>query len=213
MIDAACVRAGRGGEVTRKQEQDVLDLLVQQHEQINTLFPRVRDAKGAAKRDLFYELVRLLAVHETIEEEVTHPIARREIANGKRVVHARLGEEADAKERLAELYELGVDHRQFAPKLDALATAVRRHAEREEEVEFPGLRERLSSEELKKLAGVLEMAEATAPTRPHPATGESATVNTLLGPPIAVFDRLRDRVRDWGRTLRATSPREPPSAH
>lgn len=186
--------------MTRKQKQDVLDLLVEQHEQIKTLFARVKDAKGAAKRDLFDDLVRLLAVHETAEEEVTHPIARGEIPNGKRVVQARLSEEADAKERLAELYELGVEHRQFDAKLDTLANAVFKHAEREEEVEFPGLRERVSPEQLRKLAGVLEMAEATAPTRPHPAVGESATVNTLVGPPVAVFDRVRDRVRDWTRT-------------
>ncbi|GAA4982180.1 hemerythrin domain-containing protein [Actinopolymorpha pittospori] len=182
--------------MARKQQQDVVDLLVEQHEMIRSLFFRVSDAKGASKRELFQDLVRLLAVHETAEEEVVHPIACREIANGERVVKARLKEEADAKTRLAELYELGVDHPQFDAKLETLANGVLKHAD-EEEIEFPGLRERMSPEELRKLVGVLETAEATAPTRPHPAAGESAAANTLAGPPIAVFDRVRDRIRDW----------------
>jgi hypothetical protein len=116
------------------------------------------------------------------------------------VVQARLNEEADAKTRLAELYELGVEHAQFDAKLDTLANAVLRHAESEEEIEFPGLREKISSEELQKLVGVLKTAEATAPTRPHPEAGESAAANTLAGPPLAVFDRVRDRLRDWSRS-------------
>ena len=186
--------------MARKQEQDVVDLLVEQHEMIKSLFPRVREATGASKRDLFEDLVRLLAVHETAEEEVVHPIARREIANGERVVQARLNEEADAKTRLAELYELGVEHAQFDAKLDTLANAVIKHAESEEEIEFPGLREKISPEELQKLVGVLKTAEATAPTRPHPAAGESAAANTLAGPPLAMFDRVRDRVRDWSKS-------------
>lgn len=185
--------------MARKQEKDVIDLLVEQHEMMRSLFPRVRDAKGAAKRDLFETLVRLLAVHETAEEEVVHPIARREIANGERVVQARRKEEADAKTRLAELYDLGVDHPQFDAKLETLANVVDKHCSSEEELEFPGLREKMSPEDLMKLAGVLETAEATAPTRPHPATGESGAVNTLAGPPLALFDRARDRIRDWTR--------------
>jgi hypothetical protein len=36
-----------------------------------------------------------------------------------------------------------------------------------------------------------------APTRPHPTAGESATANLIAGPPAALFDRMRDAVRDW----------------
>jgi hypothetical protein len=36
-----------------------------------------------------------------------------------------------------------------------------------------------------------------APTRPHPATGESAMANLLTGPPLAIFDRARERIREW----------------
>jgi hypothetical protein len=47
------------------------------------------------------------------------------------------------------------------------------------------------------MAGALKAAEAAAPTRPHPNAPESAVGNVLAGPPIAVFDRARDAVREW----------------
>jgi hypothetical protein len=47
------------------------------------------------------------------------------------------------------------------------------------------------------MAGVVRAAEAAAPTRPHPAAGESAVANVMAGPPLALFDRVRDAVRDW----------------
>ncbi|MEV7805489.1 hypothetical protein AB0O28_21325 [Microbispora sp. NPDC088329] len=49
----------------------------------------------------------------------------------------------------------------------------------------------------RRMAGAVRAAEAISPTRPHPGAGESATANMLAGPPVAVFDKIRDAVRDW----------------
>ncbi|RKR86849.1 hemerythrin HHE cation binding domain-containing protein [Micromonospora pisi] len=179
------------------QKQDVIDLLLDQHIQIKTLFSQVSSAQGAQKRELFEDLVRLLAVHESAEEIVVHPTARRKIEHGKRVVDARTEEEDQAKRKLAELYELGVDHPSFDSSLAAFAEAVVEHASREESEEFPALRQSLSAEQLRRMAGAVRAAEAAAPTRPHPHSGESRMANLAAGPPMAVFDRLRDTVRGW----------------
>ncbi|MBE1604321.1 hemerythrin domain-containing protein [Actinopolymorpha pittospori] len=175
-------------------------MLLEQHEQIRTLIAQVQSATGDRKRERFEDLVRLLAVHETAEEEIVHPTARREIPDGERVVESRLNEESQAKDELAELYDLGVGHPDFDTKFAALADAVAKHASHEESEEFPGLRREISAEDLRKMAGAVRAAEATAPTRPHPSAGESAVVNLLAGPPVAVFDRVRDAVRDWSRS-------------
>ena len=79
----------------------------------------------------------------------------------------------------------------------ALAESVDRHATNEENEEFARLRETVPAEQLQRMATALRAAEATAPTRPHPATPETATGNLLAGPPLAVFDRIRDAMRDW----------------
>ncbi|MBE1604725.1 hemerythrin domain-containing protein [Actinopolymorpha pittospori] len=81
------------------KDQGVVELLVEQHEQIRTLIAQVRSETGDLRRERFEDLVRLLAVLETAEEEVVHPRARREIANGERVVEARLNEESQAEPR------------------------------------------------------------------------------------------------------------------
>ncbi|MBE1603365.1 hemerythrin domain-containing protein [Actinopolymorpha pittospori] len=181
-------------------DQDVIELLLVQHEQIRALITQVRTETGDVKRESFEDLLRLLAVHETAEEEVVHPTARRKIANGERVVDARLNEESQAKDELSELYDLGVDHSEFDTRFAALADAVEKHASHEESEEFPGLRRELPADDLQKMAGAVRAAEAVAPTRPHPAAGESAVAQMLLGPPVAVFDRVRDAFRDWGKT-------------
>jgi hypothetical protein len=187
-------------DVTDVRQQDVVDVLFEQHIQIRSLFSQVAAAQGARKRELFEDLVRLLAVHESAEEEVVHPTARRYVRGGDQVVESRLQEEHEAKQALTELYDLGVDHSEFDVKLAALAEAVVAHATHEENDEFGFLRQNLPADQLRRMAGALRAAEATAPTRPHPGTGESATANLLAGPPIAVFDRIRDAVRDWNRS-------------
>jgi len=125
------------------------------------------------------------------------PTARRSRTGAEQGVDARLREEDEAKHALAALYDLGVDHPEFDGKLGMLAEAVIAHAEREEAEEFPQLREHVSAEQLRRMTGAVKAAEATAPTRPHPKSGESAIANLIAGPPLALFDRMRDQVRDW----------------
>jgi hemerythrin superfamily protein len=60
-------------------------------------------------------LVRLLAVHESAEEQILHPAARHDA--GDSVVDARLHEEDEAKHILSDLYDLGTDNPEFDTKL------------------------------------------------------------------------------------------------
>ncbi|MGW4121752.1 hemerythrin domain-containing protein [Nocardia sp. NPDC004711] len=177
-------------------EQDVVDLLTAQHEQISTLLEQLR-SDPEDRQELFTELVRLLAVHESAEEEVVHPVAKRAMFGVEEMVDARVEEENHAKRALAELYDLGVDHPDFMSKLADFGDAVTQHAAHEEAEEFVLLRRQYSVNELEHLAGSVRAAEAVAPTRPHPHAGSSPAANLISGPPLAVFDRMRDAVRDW----------------
>ncbi|MEV6101313.1 hemerythrin domain-containing protein [Nocardia sp. NPDC051981] len=190
-------RAAKSEESGMSIEQDdVIALLEEQHTQVKTLLREVEAASGEAKRRPFEDLVRLLAVHESAEEQVVHPASRRAEVAGE-VVDDRLQEEDEAKHVLAELYELGVTHDQFAGKFREFAGSVIEHAEMEEKEEFAQLRRSLSGQDSARLATAVRFAEAVAPTRPHPHAGESATANVVFGPPLALFDRVRDAVRDW----------------
>lgn len=186
--------------VTRAETRigrDVVDLLLEQHDEIRSMFSELKRVQGPAKRELFQDLVRLLAVHESAEEAVVHPVARGSVEGGEQVVRRRLQEEDRAKKELAELYDMGVDHPDFDRRLDALAEEVTQHAAKEEAEEFLRLRGKLDPDRLRRMRGAFEAAEAAAPTRAHPNAPESAAGNLFLGPPLSVFDRVRDAVRDW----------------
>lgn len=173
---------------------DVVDLLLRQHSQIRDLFLEVESATGTARAEAFGRLVRLLAVHETAEEQVVHPVTRLRVQGGDDIVGDRLAEEHAAKETLAELEEMGPDADDFPRVLDQLRADVLDHASKEETYEFRYLRREVSTVELRAMAAAVMAAEAIAPTHPHPGV-ESATANTLAGPVLSLFDRTKDLVR------------------
>jgi len=180
---------------TTRQEQDVIELLISQHNEIKSLFAEVKAAHGDSKQHAFQRLVRLLAVHESAEEQVVHPAARDEA--GDAVVDARLREENEAKHVLSDLYDLGTGAPEFDARFAAFEQAVLAHASHEEQEEFTELRRTTGPDKLRRMAGAVRAAEAVSPTRPHPAAGENPAVNLLVGPPVALFDKMRDAVRDW----------------
>jgi hemerythrin superfamily protein len=175
-------------------ENDVVALLLRQHGKIAGHFEEVERATGPERRDAFRRLVRLLAVHETAEEEIVHPYVRLKLQDGDTVVGKRLNEERQGKLLLAHLEGLGTDHPDFPRNLRALRATVTAHARAEERDEFPLLRTHTNAAERRALAAGVRAAEAMAPTHPHPGV-ESATRNVLLGPPAAIVDRTRDAIR------------------
>jgi hemerythrin superfamily protein len=176
--------------------EDVVDSLLAQHQQIKLLFAETEKAHGQQKKELFRDLVALLAVHESIEESLVHPLAKDRLDDGGSVVPERLREEQDAKLALSRLYDLGVDSPAFDDGLAELRDAVIEHARAEEVYEFTRLREFVSAERLQRMAPVMKALQAMAPTRPHPGVSPSQTATLLGGPPLAVFDRVRDILRD-----------------
>ncbi|MFC8176212.1 hemerythrin domain-containing protein [Streptomyces sp. NPDC057325] len=178
----------------RAPDIDVVALLMRQHGDIRNLFDEVEAATGDERRDAFRRLVRLLAVHETAEEEVVHPFARRNLAGGEQVVEDRLAEEKAAKEALTALDDLDTDDPSFTPRLLQLRADVQEHARAEERYEFTHIRRSAGVTDLAAMAKAVKVAEAMAPTRPHPGV-ESAAANMTLGPVAALMDRTRDAVR------------------
>ncbi|HVU93217.1 MAG TPA: hemerythrin domain-containing protein [Jatrophihabitans sp.] len=173
--------------------QDVIAFLKAQHEQIRALFAEVRGAAGKEREDAFVRLRRLLAVHETAEEEVVHPRARRELQYGDAIVTRRLHEETGAKEVLAQLEKLDVDGPEFTEQLASLEHDVLAHAQAEEQEEFALLREELDDVQLQRMRRAVAFAEKVAPTRPHPGV-TLAGENFLAGPFATMLDRARDAI-------------------
>jgi hemerythrin superfamily protein len=175
-------------------ENDVIDLLIAQHGRIRDLFDEVEQASAGERSEAFTRLVRMLAVHETAEEEIVHPYARAKIEGGDGIVDDRLAEENQAKQLLQSMDQAGPAAPDFMENLLLLRGAVEAHARSEERYEFAKLRADTTEAERRALAAGVKAAEAMAPTHPHPGT-ESAVKNLLVGTPVAMMDRVRDVIR------------------
>jgi len=164
------------------------------HREIEQMMTAVESASGRERQDAFEDLVRKLAVHETAEEEVVHPLAKR--VGAADVADSVMNEEDTAKKALAALDGMDTESMEFASKFQTIKADVLAHAQHEEREEHPRIMENEAPEKLEKLAKTFELAEKTAPTRPHAAAPESRAGNLALGPILAVADRARDAIRD-----------------
>jgi hemerythrin superfamily protein len=172
--------------------RDVVTRVRRQHDTILRLFDDVEKAPPARRAEAFQPLVRLLAVHETAEEMVVYPALLLAGNDARAVIRARKAEEDQAKKDLAALEGLDAGSRQFVVRLREFREVVEAHAAAEEAEVLPLLDEHRAGHELRLMDTWFVMAEATAPTHAHRFAPESATGNLLLGPAVALIDRVRD---------------------
>jgi len=170
---------------------DVVGFLKEQHEQIKQLFGSVAMSSGEERERAFTALRRMMAVHETLEEEIVHPAARRALPDGEAIILARLQEENHAQDLLAELEQLDVDSTDFMGKLMTLERAVLAHARAEERLEFERLGSMLNQKQLQHMRRAAAFAERLAPMAPHLGM-ESGASSPLAGPFASMLDRTRD---------------------
>ncbi len=173
---------------------DLVTRILDDHELIRTRFTLLMDAAPSEREPLFRELVALLVQHEAVESIVLHPTVRDHVPGGERIAEHRLTEEQESEERLAELEDMDPTSDMFLAAVMTLRDEVLEHAENEERHEFPQLREHVDAEVLEELGERYEQLKRTAPTHPHPESGQSALSNLFGGPVVGMADRVRDAI-------------------
>jgi hemerythrin superfamily protein len=187
-----------GGQVTNSDtsqngSSDVLTEVQRDHREIEQMIQQVDIARGESRQRTFEELVRKLAVHETAEEEVVHPLAKK--VGAESVADEILNEESQAKTALSKLDGIDVSTPDFDAAFQKIKSDVLAHAQHEEREEHPKIAASTPPEELERLGKVFAVAERTAPTHPHANAPESRAGNLMLGPILAVTDRVKDAIR------------------
>jgi len=167
-------------------------VLETQHEKVKKLLTEVATSHGEAREANFCELRRMIAVHETAEEEIIYPALRSTGEEGKQVAEARTSEEAEGTKVLARLENMGPASAEFSELFGQFQTAVLEHAEAEETQVIPILQRTQKPASLQKMAKAFEVAEKAAPTHPHPHAGTGAASNIIAGPAVAIMDHVRD---------------------
>ena len=174
---------------------DVVELLASQHQQVKILLSRVASSPtGDTADESFCELRRMIAVHETAEEEIVYPAVRATGEDGRRVAEARTAEEAEGTAVLAKLEKMTPGSAEFSRMFEDFRKAVLKHAEAEEAEVFPILRKQ-PADKRENMAKAFAYAEKVAPTHAHPHTGTSATAKLVAGPALAIIDRVRDALQ------------------
>jgi hypothetical protein len=173
--------ADESDDVRAEREDDLVDLLTGQHVRIDTLFQRVIRADGDDRHITFAELVRLLAVHEVVEEEVAHPLARQVDPDGSLAEHM-LDEESQLSDALADAVRTGGNG-----EVTGLRDLVRAHTRDEERDEFARLRAAVPAGELRQMAAAARVAQAASTVdRESPDADGPALADTV--------DRVRDEL-------------------
>lgn len=143
---------------------ELVDFLTEQHDQLKSLLPKVIQAGGAERKDLWRQVRQTLAVHEALEQETVHPAAAQLT---EEVDSPRVEEESEAADTIAELEGMGLDSEEFSEGYDELQESVVDHAEHEESEEFPELSGELTAVAKERVAVALELfAKAEEGTLP-----------------------------------------------
>ena len=177
-------------------EQDLVGLLVEQHTQIRDLFTEAGSTAAATGRGAVHRLVRLLAVHEVVDEQVVYPLIRLHVRGGDYIVVDRLAEQRRTRKALAAVEETAADAPEFARLLAELGMAVLERANHEEAYDFCYLRRDAPGRDLRALSAVLKTAEGVLSERP--------AVESVVSNPLALFDRTKELAR---RAVRDTLSR------
>ncbi|WP_203903987.1 hemerythrin domain-containing protein [Virgisporangium aliadipatigenens] len=170
-------------------EWDVVDRMTEQHHRIEHQFRHTLRVTGDARHSAFGRLARLIAVHETVEEEVVHPLTRRCDPDGHLADHL-----LDAEHRISDALADAVRADaagEAAEELRALRDMIRAHARQEEHDEFPRLRRDVPADELCGLTDAVQEAEEAADIRDEEPQSRAGWL-----------PRTADRVRDALRRIR-----------
>jgi hemerythrin superfamily protein len=176
--------------VVKDDASDVIEFLLNQHQQVRGLLDDVLAAEGPERQRYFDTVREMLARHETAEEMIVRPLTRK-APGGEDVAEGRMHEENEAKEVLADLEKMDVTSAEFTAKFSEFRQSVLDHAQAEETQEFPLLRQNADPDALVQARDRVKRAEAMAPTHPHPSAKTTAA-NYVAGPFAAMLDRARD---------------------
>jgi hemerythrin superfamily protein len=152
MIDGNVTKAGAGS--VPFAGNNAIEILENDHEVVKGLFGRLAEAEDPAERSsLLEQLKAVLTVHNATEENLVYPAVR--FAAGRTKDAQTLYHQQDeAKQGIWELDAIlkgSLDGEDFGSRVAELQKAVLAHVRKEEETEFPHLRDALKGKGLTKL--------------------------------------------------------------
>jgi hemerythrin superfamily protein len=126
---------------------DALEMLKQQHREVDHLFDRLRQAGDEEKITLLGQISERLTLHAQIEERHFYPFARR--MGIQDMIDHSMQEHAEVKHLISEILQLKRHDPRVDQTMQQLMMSVQSHVQEEETTLFPRLASVASEEELR----------------------------------------------------------------
>ncbi len=133
---------------------NAIELLKQQHDEVEEMFEQFEKARGAKKQILFDRIADALATHATIEEKTFYPSCK--APNTEDLLREAVEEHLSVKRLLADAMKCEPDDPQFEAKVSVIQEQVLEHVKEEERELFPMVKKLLSRDELEDMGMVME---------------------------------------------------------
>jgi hemerythrin superfamily protein len=136
---------------TESQPQDAIELLIDDHEHVKSLFEQYEelgDRAHVSKHKLALQICEELVKHTMIEEEIFYPAVRKAIKDEDMMDEAVV-EHASAKDLIVQIQTMEPTEDLYDAKVKVLSELIDHHVEEEETEMFPKVRKaKLNLEEL-----------------------------------------------------------------
>jgi hemerythrin superfamily protein len=129
---------------------DAIELLEEQHREVEDLFEEIAEAEADEKREIFEEIADQLAIHATIEERHFYPAVRD--ASTDEILRRSVEEHLAVKRLITEILDQRASDEELEAKIKLLEEEVEKHVEEEETQLFPKVRTLLDTAALAALA-------------------------------------------------------------
>lgn len=126
-----------------------IDLLKQQHREVEKLFGRLESAQGDRRADIFVEIADAFMLHAHLEEEIFYPAVFAERTEDE--LREAVEEHLQAKRLIADILDLDLDDEQWTAKCSVLKEDIQHHVKEEEETLFPQVQKEFSKDRLQEL--------------------------------------------------------------
>ncbi len=160
---------------------DAIDLLTQQHREMEELFEQLLAADDpASTKKLFAEVADKLTAHIASEEEIFYPAVRAQRTED--ILLESLEEHLSLKRLLADLLPMQPSEQTFEPKFKVLKEQAEHHHKEEEEHLFPKAKKLLDAAASRKLA--VEMAGLQERLHAEGRPRENVVAETAAAAPL-----------------------------
>jgi hemerythrin superfamily protein len=137
---------------------DAIELLKQQHREVEELFEKFEkagDKNDQVLMDLFARIADNLAAHATIEEKLFYPSVY--VGPTADKLQEAVEEHLSAKRVIADLLDMSPSDEQFKAKMKVLQELVDHHVEEEEKDLFKKVKKLMTKEELTSIGEQMEV--------------------------------------------------------